>query len=96
MKHHHLRPIIWGIAAFVVTAAMINFAIGGRSFIGAGIAAAVIVIAISFEAGRYRPKVDAGGDWHATGESFVDPSTGKHVHVFFNPKTGQRDYRHAR
>lgn len=97
MKHHHLRPILWAIAAFIVVASMINFALGGRSLIGAGIAAAVIVIALTVEADRYKPKVEAhSGDWHATGEAFVDTATGKHVHVFFNPKTGQRDYRHAR
>ena len=34
-----------------------------------------------------------GAAWVATGERFVDPETGKHVSVYTDPRTGEREYR---
>jgi hypothetical protein len=52
-----------------------------------------------FERVRYRPLQDTapGPGWTDTGERFVDPTTGDHVAVFFNPVNGDRQYvRHRR
>jgi hypothetical protein len=47
-----------------------------------------------FERSQYRPRVDRrSAEWRPTGERFVDPSTGKLTEVYFNPTTGERDYR---
>ena len=54
----------------------------------------VVIIAVLFEPWRYLPKVNRNkGRWQATGERFVDPTSGKLVEVFYNPETGERDYR---
>jgi hypothetical protein len=54
-----------------------------------------VIIAV-FGWDRYRVKRrDAGDDsaFQATGEVFLDPTTGQRTRVWYNPKTGQRDYR---
>jgi hypothetical protein len=58
-----------------------------------GASGVVIVGGILFERKGYRPRVDrTRGRWQATGERFVDPTTGKLMEVRYNPDTGQRDY----
>jgi hypothetical protein len=54
-----------------------------------------IVIAF-FGWDRYRVKrKDAGDDgaFQATSEVFIDPTSGERTRVWYNPKTGQREYR---
>jgi hypothetical protein len=54
-----------------------------------------IVIAV-FGWDRYKTKGKGAGDesaFHATNEVFIDPTTGERTRVWYNPKTGQRDYR---
>ena len=53
---------------------------------------AIVIAALLFERGRYRPTVVPGGRWEETGERFVDPSTGQLMKVRYNPQTGARDY----
>jgi hypothetical protein len=56
--------------------------------------AGVMVLGILFERWRYvAPRTAGAGSWQATGERFVDPTSGKLVEVYFNPDTGERDYR---
>ena len=52
----------------------------------------IVIAALLFERGRYRPAVGPGGRWEETGERFVDPTTGQLMKVRFNPQTGARDY----
>ena len=52
---------------------------------------AIVIAALLFERGRYRPTLTPGGKWQETGERFVDPSTGKLMKVRYNPQTGVRD-----
>ncbi|MGH8306857.1 MAG: hypothetical protein ACRER0_01140 [Gammaproteobacteria bacterium] len=53
----------------------------------------VLIIALLFERWRYVQSVNRNkGHWQATGERFVDPSSGKLVEVLYNPETGERDY----
>jgi hypothetical protein len=52
----------------------------------------VIVVAILFER-RYRnDSRSPDGRWQPTGERFADPTTGKDVEVFYDPKSGERRY----
>jgi hypothetical protein len=53
---------------------------------------AIVIAALLFEQGRYRPAITPGGNWQETGERFVDPSTGQLMKVRYNPQTGARDY----
>ena len=49
---------------------------------------------ILFERRGYRARVDRKrGKWQPTGERFTDPTTGLVVEVYYNPQTGERDYR---
>jgi hypothetical protein len=54
----------------------------------------ILVSAVLLERKRYRTRVDrTQGHWQPTGERFVDPTTERLVEVFYNPATGERDYR---
>lgn len=54
----------------------------------------IVVSAVFLERKRYRAHVDrTQGRWQPTGERFVDPATGRLMEVFYNPATGERDYR---
>lgn len=55
---------------------------------------AVLLAAVLLERWRYTRTVNRStGAWQATGERFLDPSSSKLVEVFYNPETGERDYR---
>ncbi len=54
---------------------------------------AIVLVAVIFESSRYRPKIDRNAaGWEATGERFVDPTSGKLLEVRYNPTSGERDY----
>ena len=54
----------------------------------------LIVGGILFERRGYRSRVDrTHGNWQPTGERFTDTTTGRMVEVYYNPQTGERDYR---
>ena len=53
---------------------------------------AIVIAALLFERGRYRPAVSPDGPWQETAERFVDPTTGQLMKVRYNPETGARDY----
>lgn len=60
------------------------------------IVAVVVVGAIAALLGwdRYRsPRKKAGESSQPTNEIFTDPSTGKPMRVWYNPATGEREYR---
>ncbi len=51
---------------------------------------------ILFERSGYRsPANQTRGNWQPTGERFSDPTTGRAVEVYYNPQTGERDYRES-
>jgi len=52
----------------------------------------LVVIGILCER-RYRHnKQQPDGHWQATGERFIDPTSGKDVEVYYDPKSGERRY----
>lgn len=56
----------------------------------------LVVVGILFERSAYRPRVQrARPGWERTGERFKDPVSGVLTEVWFNPETGERDYRPA-
>ena len=50
-------------------------------------------VGVAFERWRYAPPPPRIGNWHATGERFLDPTSGKMIEVYFNRDTGERHYR---
>ena len=74
------------LLAHVTTALVIYLAINGLVIIGA----------ILFERSGYRTNADrTQGRWQPTGERFNDPTSGQIVEVYYNPQTGERDYRES-
>ncbi|HXZ04810.1 MAG TPA: hypothetical protein VEH81_08250 [Ktedonobacteraceae bacterium] len=74
------------LAAHVTIVLVIYLAINGL----------IITGGILFERSSYRTKADTTqGKWQATGERFKDPTTGQVVEVYYNPQTGERDYRES-
>ena len=74
------------LAAGVTTALVIYLAINGVLIAGG----------ILFERSGYRSQVNrTQGKWQPTGERFNDPTTGQVVEVYYNPQTGERDYRES-
>ena len=52
------------------------------------------VVAAVFGWDRYRStQKDAGESSQPTDEVFTDPATGKQMRVWYNPTTGEREYR---
>jgi hypothetical protein len=88
-----LRNVILAICALIVVASIVEFALGQRSWLLFGVQAIVVLALILFERGRYRPPIGSTGEWVPTGERFEDPSSGKTVEVYQNPRTGEREYR---
>lgn len=74
------------LVAHVTIALVIYLAINGL----------IIVGAILFERSSYRSKAGrTQGNWQPTGERFNDPTSGQIVEVYYNPQTGERDYRES-
>ncbi len=72
------------LAVHVTTVLVVYLAVNGLLIVGA----------ILFERRGYRSQVDrTRGKWQPTGERFTDPATGQIVEVYYNPQTGERDYR---
>lgn len=56
----------------------------------------ILTAAVAFERWRYNRSVNrTRAGWQPTGERFVDPGTGELTEVYYNPETGERDYRVA-
>lgn len=74
------------LIAHVTIALVIYLAVNGLLIVGG----------ILFERTGYRPHISqTSGNWQKTGERFVDPTTKREVEVYYNPQTGERDYRDA-
>jgi hypothetical protein len=72
------------IALHVTLALVIYLAINGLLIVGG----------ILFERQGYRPRIArTDANWQKTGERFIDPTTKREVEVYYNPQTGERDYR---
>ncbi len=65
---------------------------GLHLLIGSGI----LTVGVGFERWRYvRRLTSPKGRWQPTGERFLDPTTYRLTDVYYNPDTGERDYRPA-
>jgi hypothetical protein len=67
---------------------------GVAGWVVIGIVVAGIVIALlGWDRYRGNRKSAGGDDSQPTAEVFIDPATGKRTRVWYNPVTGQREYR---
>ncbi len=74
------------LAAHVTIALVLYLAINGLLIAGG----------ILFERSGYRSQFNrTRGTCQPTGERFNDPTTGQEVEVYYNPQTGERDYRES-
>lgn len=92
-----LRWVIIGYGLLcLIAAAVLLFVVQSTLWLVLDLAVngVIVVSAMLLERKRYRVRVDrTQGRWQPTGERFVDPATGRLMEVFYNPATGQRDYR---
>lgn len=54
---------------------------------------AIIIAVFGFDRYRGRGKKTGSSDAQPTSEVFTDPETGKRTRVWYNPATGEREYR---
>ena len=84
-----------GVVGLVVALVLLvagQFAPGLQMLIGSG----VLTFGVAFERWRYvRSLTSPEGRWLRTGERFLDPTTYRLTDVYYNPDTGERDYRPA-
>ena len=85
--------LIFGCLILLLGAYLCTLGIGFggiQTLIGGGI----FVLGTLFERWRYNNKnASRDADWQATGERFVDPETGRNMEVFYDPSSGERQYR---
>ena len=89
-----LRGTITAVAALVACAGLAlvvhGVRLGGWQMLAGGL---IVLVGLVFERWRYRHLTERpDGSWQATGERFIDPSTGEPVEVFYDPRTGERRY----
>lgn len=89
-----LRKAIFAYGLLAIIGAIVLAALGVQAglIFYVFIQGLIVIAALLFERGRYRPRVTDSGRWQETGERFVDPSTGQLMMVRYNPQTGARDY----
>jgi hypothetical protein len=80
--------LAYGVLAIVGAIALALAGVGVGVVFYLFVNGAIVVAAILFERGRYRPAIT----WQETSERFVDPTTGQLMKVRYNPQTGARDY----
>ena len=53
----------------------------------------LLLVASALVERRYRGAPRPATGWEPTPETFIDDETGRQMQVWYNPATGQRDYR---
>lgn len=90
-----LRLIVVALSALTLIIAIGLVLLGAGDLTAAviwvALQAAILLIALLIERGRYHPRV-SDGPWIQTAERFEDPTTGRWVIVEYNPQTGERRY----
>jgi len=90
-----VRAILILIGLCALAFGLFTYRFAGIGALPPIIAGTALLLGTVFE-GRYRPRVRGNAaDWQATGERFVDPGSGKLVEVYYDPKTGSRQYRNV-
>jgi hypothetical protein len=92
-----LRWVIIGYGLLsLIGAAILSFLVHATFWLAVYLAGNgfILVSAMLLERKRYHTPVDrTQGYWQSTSERFVDPTTQQLMEVFYNPATGEREYR---
>ena len=67
-----------GIVQWVVVAVVVN---------------GIVIAVFGWDRYRVNRKSASGGTSQPTSEVFIDPASGQRMRVWYNPTTGQREYR---
>ncbi|HEX3991252.1 MAG TPA: hypothetical protein VHX39_08775 [Acetobacteraceae bacterium] len=87
------RAVLFTIGvALLIAASAAAFA--GWPVIPAAVLGAIMTLGLLFERYVYKPirQERPGPEWEQTTERFIDPSSGRSVTVYFDPRTGERRY----
>jgi|HubBroStandDraft_6_1064221.scaffolds.fasta_scaffold1688622_1 hypothetical protein len=89
-----LRVVVIAVGALLVGAGLVImvWTVGGAGWpvLVMGI---LVLLGTLFERWRYRNVEDAAPvQGQRTGETFLDPTTGEPIEVYFDPRTGERRY----
>ena len=88
-----LLSVVQGCAALALIVLVALALFGGWPFWPSLIMIGTILALTLFERFRYKPLADRPPPgWQATGERFIDPESGKAVTVYYDPKSGERQY----
>lgn len=87
-----LRNFVIGVVALLCVGAAL-IAIKDPAIVGMAVLLGLLLIGLLIERQRYAVAQKSGGSWHRTGETFFDDESGEQLDVWYNPETGQRDYR---
>lgn len=87
-----LRNVVIAIVALLFAVALFA-ALQEGGLIGIVVMLGLLLVGLLFERQRYAVAQTPGGQWQRTGETFFDDESGEQLDVWFNPATGQRDYR---
>jgi hypothetical protein len=95
-----LRWVIigWGLL-YLIGAAVLLFVVHATLWLVLYLAVSgvLLVSALLLERKRYSTRVEqTQAGWQQTGERFVDPTSQQLLEVFYNPVTGEREYRELR
>jgi hypothetical protein len=94
-----LRAIIIGVGLALFCGAFAILMFAPRAWPAAAemlIFSAMLLIFTIFERWRYRRIVSQSPpDFEPTAERFIDPTSGAHIVVDYNERTGERSYREA-
>jgi hypothetical protein len=85
--------LIAGVLLLFVGAIAAGYDVAGLS-LGLLIAGGVMTVGTLCERVLYKPLLpkNPGTGWIKTEERFIDPDTGKTVDVFYDPRSGERQY----
>ena len=90
-----LRGVVIALSAAVLVIAALLLISGTSGLAVAlgwvGVQAAIVLVAVLAERGRYRPAAGEGR-WVRTAERFQDPTSRRWLLVEYNPATGERRY----
>ena len=89
-----LRTVIAAIGALALCAGIVLSAVPPHAGWGLLIFGGLVLVSLLFE-GRYRSGISPspGARFEPTGEKFIDPGTGQLMEVYYDSKTGAREYR---
>ncbi|MBY0317809.1 MAG: hypothetical protein K2X72_03700 [Reyranella sp.] len=89
-----LRSVVLGAGVLMLVAGIIvaGFSLPGGLWLL--ISGGVVTAGTLLERVIYKPllREKPGAGWSKTAERFIDPDTGQAVDVFYNPRTGERQY----